>query len=82
MARFSSYWINIEPNNRMHTDSKKRRSFVAMLFAAVMRSVMFLRRLLMRSAVIALLFAFLSGCASFVETRVSVFHELEQPCPG
>ena len=36
----------------------------------------------MRSAVIALLFAFLSGCASFVETRVSAFHELEQPLSG
>ena len=36
----------------------------------------------MRSAVIALLFALLSGCASFVETRVSAFHELEQPLSG
>jgi len=35
----------------------------------------------MRSAVIALLFAFLTGCA-FVKTRISVFHELEQPLSG
>ena len=25
---------NISPNNRMHADSKKRRSFLALLFAA------------------------------------------------
>ncbi len=25
---------NISPSNRMHTDSKKRRSFLALLFAA------------------------------------------------
>jgi len=36
----------------------------------------------MRNAVIALLFAFLTSCASFVETKVSSFHELEQPLSG
>jgi len=36
----------------------------------------------MRSIVIALLLAFLSGCASLVETRVSAFHEIQQPLSG
>ena len=26
-------WLYEEPNNRMHSDSKKRRSFLALLFA-------------------------------------------------
>ena len=36
----------------------------------------------MRNIVLVLLFALLGGCASFVETRVSAFHELEQPLSG
>lgn len=36
----------------------------------------------MRNTVVALLFALLSSCASFVETRVSSFHELERPLSG
>lgn len=36
----------------------------------------------MRNAAIALLFALLTSCASFVETRVSSFHELKQPLSG
>jgi hypothetical protein len=36
----------------------------------------------MRNIVIALLFSLLSGCATFVETKVSAFHELEQPLSG
>jgi hypothetical protein len=30
---------NIIPNNRMHADSNKRRSFLALFFLPVMRSV-------------------------------------------
>lgn len=36
----------------------------------------------MRNIVLALLFAVLSGCATFVETNVSAFHELEKPVSG
>lgn len=36
----------------------------------------------MRNIVLALLLALLSGCASFVETKVSAFHEMEQPLSG
>jgi hypothetical protein len=36
----------------------------------------------MRNAVLLILFALLSGCATFVETRVSAFHELVQPLTG
>ncbi len=36
----------------------------------------------MRNIVLALLFALLSGCATFVQTKVSAFHELEQPLSG
>lgn len=36
----------------------------------------------MRIIVLALLFALLSGCAMVVETKVSAFHELEQPLSG
>jgi hypothetical protein len=36
----------------------------------------------MRNIVLAFLFALLSGCATFVETKVSAFHELEQPLSG
>lgn len=36
----------------------------------------------MRNIIFSLLFVLLSGCASFVETKVSAFHELEQPLSG
>ncbi|MDR2239508.1 MAG: DUF4136 domain-containing protein [Zoogloeaceae bacterium] len=36
----------------------------------------------MRNIVLALVFGLLSGCASFVETKVSTFHELEPSLSG
>lgn len=36
----------------------------------------------MRTIVFAFLFALLGGCATFVETSVSAFHELNQPLSG
>lgn len=36
----------------------------------------------MRKLASVLLFAVLGGCATFVETKVSAFHELEQPLSG
>ena len=36
----------------------------------------------MRNIIFYLLFVLLSGCASFVETKISAFHELEQPLSG
>jgi hypothetical protein len=36
----------------------------------------------MRKIVLVFLFVLLGGCGSFIETRVSAFHELEQPLSG
>lgn len=36
----------------------------------------------MRNVVLVVLFAMLGGCATVIETRVSSFHELEQPLSG